>query len=98
MIHRCSILVSIGCLHKDSGIEALLQVQSFTCERFSLILSGPMNITWIKPKHMVSCKNASIILPFFDIGFFLFRAVQTLFVLEVMVSDYRNPGAILVRN
>lgn len=64
MIHRYSIFVSIGCLHKDRGIEALLEVLSFTCEGFSLILSGPMNITWIKPKHMVSYRNASIILLF----------------------------------
>lgn len=64
MIHRCTIFVSVDCLHKDHGIEALLDVLSFTCEEVSLILSGPMNITWIKPKHMVSYRNVSIISPF----------------------------------
>lgn len=61
--HRYSVCVSMGCLHKDRGSEPLLEVLSFTCEGFSLILSDPMNITWIKPKHMVSNRNAIIIFP-----------------------------------
>lgn len=61
MIHRYSIFVSIGCLYKDRGIEA--EILRFACEGFSLILSGPVNITWIKARHMVSYRNASVILP-----------------------------------
>lgn len=63
VIHRCPIFLSICCLHKEHGSEPLLEVLSSTCEGFSLILSDPMNITWIKPKHMVSNRNAIIILP-----------------------------------
>lgn len=54
VIHRYSMFVSIGCLHKDHGTEALLEVLSFTCEGFSLILLSSMNITWIKSKHIVT--------------------------------------------
>lgn len=77
----------IGCLHTGHGVEALLEVLGFTCEGFSLILSGLMNITWITPKHMVSYRNASSILPFLTQGFLLFLAVTKLFVSEVTVSD-----------
>lgn len=96
-VHRCSMFVSIGCLHKDRGTKALLEVLSFTYEGFSLILLSSMNITWIKSKHMVSYSNASIILPFLTM-FFLFLAVKKVFVSEVTISEYRNSGAIPVRN
>lgn len=63
VIHKYSIFVSMHCLHNDHGSEPLLEVLSFTCEGFSFILLDPMNITWIKPNHMVSNSYAIIILP-----------------------------------
>lgn len=64
MTPRYSIFLSVGCCPKEHCVVILLEVLSFACEGFSSILSGPMKITWIKSKHMVSYRNASIILPF----------------------------------
>lgn len=52
-----------------------------------------MNITWIKPKHMVSNRNAVTILPVLTENFFLFMSG-----LKLTVSDYTNPVAFPVNH
>jgi len=75
MTSRYSVFVSMGFTqeHRD---EVLLEVLSSTCEGFSLNLPGPMKITWMTSKHMVSYRNASVILPFWMRVVFSFQAVK----------------------